>query len=373
MVSIVIGGDVCPHGSSFAELACKEDLLAGVASCFKDADAVAINLECPLTDTKQAIGKTGPSVRAPQAVARKLKDAGVTICAMANNHIMDFGPDGLADSVSACTEAGMLVTGVGENLEEAQKPLIMDLKGFRMGIIACAENEWSIADRNTPGANPLDMPDLLETTTSLRAEVDAIIVLVHGGREHYPLPYPKLQHWCRHLVRAGANAVICQHSHYAGAYEEYESGFISYGQGNLVFPTIRSNMPPSFFSGYLVKFSFDSMKNMSWKLLPYSLDVETGIPELMDEERASFMHEKLEELQPILLDPDRLEQEWNKIVKIDEGVFLVVLAGGNRYVRGINRRWPLINKWYTQPKRKLLLNMIRCEAIREAYLSILKR
>ena len=74
----------------------------------------------------------------------------------------------------------------------------------------------------------------------------------------------------------------------------------------------------------------------------------------------------------MLLDAEKLEAEWDNVVTQDEGAFLAVLAGGNRYVRALNRRWPILKKWYTAPKRKLLLNMIRCEAIREAYLSLLK-
>ena len=370
MASIIIGGDTCPHTHQPGR---QGPLLEGVSDRLRSADAVIVNLECPLTDTETRIEKTGPSLRAPTDIAQQLHRAGVTVCAMANNHIMDYGAEGLFSSMAACKEAGMHVVGAGSNLEEAQRPLVVDLGGFRLGVVACAEHEWSIAGRVAPGANPLDMPDLMETLSDLKARTDGIVVLIHGGREYYPLPYPKLQHWCRHLIRAGADAVLCQHSHCPGAYEEHESGFISYGQGNLVFPPVRSNVPASWFEGYLVELSFDASAGVTWEVLPCELNKDTGCPHFMGTKESGAMTTRLEGMREILTDPDRLDAEWNKVVRQDEGAFLAVLAGGNRYVRGVNRRWPILRHWYTTPKRKLLLNMIRCEAHREAYLSLLKR
>jgi len=369
MTSIIIGSDVCPYNSFEGQ---DKNILGGVSPSFKNTNAVIVNLECPLTDSELKLEKTGPCLRASKEIALQLKDAGITACTMANNHIMDFGSEGLVDSITACYKAGLLVTGVGETLKDAQQPIILNLQGFQLGLIACAENEWSIAGRNSPGANPLDMPDLLEQISILKPKVNGLIITIHGGREHYPLPYPKLQHWCRHLIRAGANAVICQHSHCPGTYEEYQSGFISYGQGNLVFPPLRKGMPKSWFEGYLLRFSFKKSKPLKWEIIPYTLNHISGYPTLMNPSKACLMKENLKKQQEILFDPEKLEKEWDNIVKSDEGVFLSVLAGGNRYIRAINRRWPIFRWWYSAPKRKLLLNMMRCEAIREAYLSLLK-
>ena len=74
---------------------------------------------------------------------------------------------------------------------------------------------------------------------------------MHGGNEGYPYPSPRLMDTCRFLVEQGANAVICQHSHCVGCYEEYRGGHIVYGQGNLIFDA--SIPPPGWNEGVLVR------------------------------------------------------------------------------------------------------------------------
>lgn len=70
---------------------------------------------------------------------------------------------------------------------------------------------------------------------NLRKKVDYVIVLYHGGKEHYRYPSPYLQKVCRRLVDKGADLVVCQHSHCIGCEEKYKSGTIVYGQGNFLF------------------------------------------------------------------------------------------------------------------------------------------
>jgi hypothetical protein len=132
-------------------------------------------------------------------------------------------------------------------------------------------------------------------------------------------------------------------------------------------------LPDTWNEGYLINLSWCADKGFSWRLIPYELNRVSGLPRLLSDDKAETVRKCLHEMSLVLSDPGQLEAAWNSKVRKDEGVFLAVLAGGNRYIQGLNRRWPVIKKWYTPSKRKLLLNMIRCEAFREAYLSILDR
>jgi poly-gamma-glutamate synthesis protein (capsule biosynthesis protein) len=285
---------------------------------------------------------------------------------------MDFGRRGWEDTIAACQDAGLKTVGSGSNLVSAAIPTILRLGDRRFAIIGSAEHEWSIAGRDRPGANPLDVPDLLEMIRELRAEVYAVIVLVHGGAENYPLPYPKLQHWCRHLIRSGASAVVCQHSHCMGAWENYRGALICYGQGNLMFPPTRRPLE-SWKTGYLIRLSWDQDDRLSWQFIPYRLDDHDWTPRRLDKAAERSLLRSLDALSSTLAEPEKLERAWQDHAMEDEGEYLAVLFGGNRAIVGLNRRWPIIGGWFGRKKSNLLLNMLRCEAHLEKYLAILDR
>ena len=125
--------------------------------------------------------------------------------------------------------------GVGRNLEEARRIWIQDLGGIRVGILAMAQHEFSIATSDSPGANPLDLIDFIRNVAAQRQNFDYLIVILHAGNEGYPYPSPRLMETCRFLVEQGAGAVICHHSHCAGCWEEYGGGYIAYGTGNFIY------------------------------------------------------------------------------------------------------------------------------------------
>jgi poly-gamma-glutamate synthesis protein (capsule biosynthesis protein) len=114
-------------------------------------------------------------------------------------------------------------------LTKAGDILLRTINSIRIGILALAEHEFSIATKNSPSANPLDLIEFVRSFKRHRDDFDYVIVLLHCGKEHYPYPSPKLQKTCHFMVEEGANAVICQHSHCTGCYEDYAGGHIVYG------------------------------------------------------------------------------------------------------------------------------------------------
>jgi len=116
--------------------------------------------------------------------------------------------------------------GAGENLSVASKPYIIQNDELKIGIYACAENEFTIATESSPGANPFDPLESLDHIQRLKEKCDYVLVLYHGGKEHYRYPSPYLQKVSRKIVEKGADLVVCQHSHCIGCYEEYKDATI---------------------------------------------------------------------------------------------------------------------------------------------------
>lgn len=235
---IVIGADIVPTTSNY-ELFGAGDALSlvgeGLLQVLRKADYRIFNLEVPLCDTDSPIKKCGPALIAPTATIAGFKTIGVDLFTLANNHIMDQGTDGFFSTMKMLDQAGIAHVGGGATLEDAQKPFVIEREGKKIGIYACAEHEFSIANETTPGANPFDPLESLDHIRELKEQCDYVIVLYHGGKEHYRYPSPNLRKTCRKIVEKGADLVVCQHSHCVGCEEKYLGGTIVYGQGNFLF------------------------------------------------------------------------------------------------------------------------------------------
>lgn len=237
-ISVVVGGDFVPAGAGVplfetgnATELVGEDLLAII----HEADFSVFNLEVPLTDKRSPIAKCGPNLIAPIATMTGLRAVNPGLFALANNHILDQGNQGLDSTLTVLDAVGASHFGAGANLAEAAKPFVFEKNGVRIGFYACTEHEFTIACDDAPGANPFDPLESLDHVAVLKAQCDYVVVLYHGGKEHYRYPSPMLQKTCRKLVEKGVDLVVCQHSHCIGCVEEYEGATIVYGQGNFLF------------------------------------------------------------------------------------------------------------------------------------------
>ncbi len=237
-MKLLIGGDLVPTKSNTSLFASTDvDALLGneLHTLLSGADYRLFNLEVPLTDVVSPIDKCGPNLIAPTATVAGIKAIGADFVTLANNHILDQGEQGVVSTIKALEQAGIAYAGAGKSLLEAKRPHIVNLDGKRVGIYCCAEHEFSIATPYTVGANPFDPLESLDHIAELKQQTDYVIVLYHGGKEHYRYPSPMLQKVCRKMVEKGADLVVCQHSHCIGCKEQWQDGTIVYGQGNFLF------------------------------------------------------------------------------------------------------------------------------------------
>lgn len=236
MKSLLLG-DISPTNitSPLFEQKDIETLFGDSVSLFKDNDINFVNLECVLTDFDKSIKKIGPALKAPLKTADVLKALGVNYCGLSNNHIFDFGIQGIKDTVDALNRVGIRYTGFGENYDASRKNLIIEKDGEKICIIAVCEHEYSYALENRMGSRPYDEYDTIDDIRKANKESDRVIVIYHGGKEHCRYPSPRLHKACHAMADNGADVVLCQHSHCIGCYEKYKDSHILYGQGNFHF------------------------------------------------------------------------------------------------------------------------------------------
>ena len=234
---IIFCGDLTPTKATRAAFD-RGDL----AALFGDAPAVlargdfaVANLECALTRRETPIRKIGSLERGLPKDALVIAAAGFTHAGLSNNHTLDYGIAGMRDTAEAVSAAGMTPFGFGENDRDSRRPLFLEKNGVRVAVIAVCEHEYSYALRDRFGANPFDPFDTMQDIAKAKCVSDAVAVMYHGGKELCAYPSPRLRKACRAMVRAGADLVLCQHSHCIGSRETYEGGEILYGQGNFLF------------------------------------------------------------------------------------------------------------------------------------------
>ena len=236
-MKLLICGDTVPTAGSapLFEAGDTNALFGRVKDEFAAHDRVIVNLECALTDSEHKIRKFGPNLKGPVQTAATLRAAGVTDCAIANNHILDFGVGGLHETERLLDAAGLRWFGCGETAEEAKKPYYIEKNGKKVAFLAFNEHEYTYALGNQAGAAPFDPFDAMAEIAAVKKTADYLVVLYHGGKEYCEYPSPRLRELCHAMTELGADVVLCQHSHIIGCMERHAGGTIVYGQGNFHF------------------------------------------------------------------------------------------------------------------------------------------
>lgn len=218
---LLIAGDFCDRYRI-------SDLIArgNYASLFDDikylteqADVSIINFEFPIVlHAGVPIAKSGPTLQGQPAAVDAVKYAGFNVCTLANNHILDQGTKCCIETRELLENAGIKTVGIGKNSAEAATVLYINQKEKgTLAIVNCCEHEFSIATDTTAGANPLNPIQQYYNIQEARTKADYVLVIVHGGHEHYALPSPRMKETYRFFIDAGADAIINHHQHcYSG-------------------------------------------------------------------------------------------------------------------------------------------------------------
>lgn len=201
------------------------------------ADIAMVNLECPITVRGVKVPKPY-NFRMPPKYLGLLAGAGIDIVSLANNHIYDFGKEGLFDTISYLDSVAVRHVGAGRNGEEAYRPVVFNVRGHVVGFLAYyGGGESPGAGKNSPGVARRDLERVVEAIGSVRRDSGAayVVVNLHWGTEKAERPDASQRTFARALIDAGADAVIGHHPHVLQGIEQYRSGVIVYSLGNLLF------------------------------------------------------------------------------------------------------------------------------------------
>lgn len=372
-MKIIVAGDFAPRArlaKQIEERKFAEVFPDDVREVIKSADFSFVNFESPVVeDGYQPIPKCGPNLRCTSEAAEAVRYAGFTGVTMANNHILDYGPEGLRKSIECCKCQGLDVVGVGDNLSEAEKILYLEKEGKKLAIINCCEHEFSIASDTTAGANPLNPIRQYYAIQEAKKQADYVLVIVHGGHEHFQLPSPRMQETYRFFVDAGADAVVNHHQHCYSGYEVYNGKPIFYGLGNFCFDA--SKMRNSIWNeGYMVMLSFDK-KAITYQMIPYIQYNDIASVELLSDR--TLFDNRIEELNGIIQNQKELKKEVDEYYRSTaSGMLLLHQPYENRILNKLYRMH-LLPSLVSRKKYLMLLNYIYCEAHHDKQVFALKQ
>jgi poly-gamma-glutamate capsule biosynthesis protein CapA/YwtB (metallophosphatase superfamily) len=225
-------------------------------------DLLLVSLECALTaHTKKSRGDPGKSFhfRADLSAVEVLKTAGVDFVSLANNHAASFGNIGLLETVEVLDRAGIAHSGAGKDLHSARTPAILEARGRRVGILACADylEEWAAGPRRTgiywlpvPPA-PAHFQELAKALHALREQTDLVVICIHWGPNMRERPTAAFRDLARQVIEAGADIFWGHSAHVVQGVEVWDGKPILYDTGDfvddyMVDPLLRNDLSALF-------------------------------------------------------------------------------------------------------------------------------
>lgn len=342
----------------------------------KGSDFSMINLESPLTykSDEHKILKTGPNLKANPKTVNTLKYLDVDLVTLANNHIFDYGQQGLDDTISICKENNINTIGAGKNLKQAKKIFYKKHEDAIVAIINIAENEWGNASSMKGGANPLDLIDNTLDIIDAKKKADFVFVIVHGGHEFYKYPSPRMKKLYRYFAELGADLVVGHHTHCYSGYEIFNEVPIYYSLGNFLFDSDTDF--PGWYEGFLLNVNVVKGEKIKTELLPYwqCNDENTSVNLLSEIE---VFNEDIKRINNVISDDKLLDVEYEKFIRKNENTVLSFFSNDNLFsfwkMRGLIRKMNLSRKFLRKKQLKSILNYVRCESHRDITFSVLEK
>lgn len=237
--SVAIAGDTM-FGDGASELIAAQGIaatLSGVTGMLREADVAVVNAEAPITGRTEALVSGAQySYASPPEAADALAAAGVDVLQLGNNHSMDRGAAGLADTTTIAARAGIATVGAGADRAEAARPLLVRAGGLTVALVSFGEN-YGAAKRSSdtaPGMLPFSAEAVLQAERVARqAGADRVVALVHWG-DNYAEVDASQRYWATELVAAGYDAVVGTGPHVLQPVEVVDGVPVVYSIGNFV-------------------------------------------------------------------------------------------------------------------------------------------
>lgn len=310
---IVIAGDWAPiRDFSDAMLADPAAVYGDLLPVIRESHLRVANLECPLVDAGAPVHKSGAVLKGVAGHIRGLTTVPFEVVTLGNNHVFDYGREAFESTRRLLDDNGIRYCGAGLSLAEAEAPLRVTVNGISAGLISFSEGEdLSAAADGTPGVYGWEVERVLDQVRTLRAEVQVVIVVCHGGVEYIPFPPPYLADALQRVAEAGADLVIGHHPHVPQGVQIHRDVPICYSLGNFVFfqPTDLQYRK----IGYLVKAGASSQGLERIRIVPY--EIGAGGLSLLRDEPLRRAYKMMNGLSAPLERGDGIAQAWHGFLK----------------------------------------------------------
>jgi poly-gamma-glutamate capsule biosynthesis protein CapA/YwtB (metallophosphatase superfamily) len=197
-------------------------------------DCMMVNLENAVTESSDSVEKEFVFKMKTNYLSL-LHDAGISIVNCANNHTADFGTEGILETICRLDSFGIQHTGIGRNLAEARKPVVLDINGVRIGILGYGGVSAFIASRTRPGTVPRSLGLIREDIQKLKPQVDYVVVQLHWGTELETIPDSSQIAFAHRIIESGADLIVGHHPHVLQGIEYYRKKVVAYSLGNFIF------------------------------------------------------------------------------------------------------------------------------------------
>jgi hypothetical protein len=240
---LVLGGLFLDHAR-----AAKLDLLHPfrlLNPLLRDLDVVVVNLEGPLFEGADRRAGRGVLLSNHEAVVECLSRFNRCVCVLGNNHILDYGAEGLRRTITRLQSKSIAVVGAGEDDAAARRATVVQADGWSLCCLSYTSDEPHvgsvIATRNSPGcASWQDRGRALADVSAARKAGHVVVVSLHWGHEFHQHPTHEQVAFARDLVKAGAKVVVGHHPHVVQGVEEIAGGLIAYSLGHFFVPPFRA-------------------------------------------------------------------------------------------------------------------------------------
>ncbi|CAM5789391.1 MULTISPECIES: CapA family protein [Brevibacillus] len=262
---------------------------------FQQDDFTVANLETPVTKNGTPASNKEFVYKSPPEAIPAMKEAGIDLVNLANNHSMDQGESGLLDTFQVLEDNGLEYVGAGPDAKRAYAPAYVERNGIRMaffGFSRVVPNVSWYAGKNKPGiAVSYDPAKAVEAIQLARGQADLVIVIAHWGKEREDYPVDHQMELSRAYIDAGADLVIGGHPHVLQGFEQYNEKWIAYSLGNFIFT--RSNDPKTW-ETMVLQASCTKTGDCQLKMLPHHAELGQAVP--MNEENSQALRQRMESL-----------------------------------------------------------------------------
>ncbi len=372
-VTVNIAGDFCIEPAYIGSNLLSQE----IKEVYQKADINIVNLECPVNKNgdRYKIVKHGPHLQTTDKIFDYFHQLNITAVTLANNHLLDYGVQGVETTLEECKKNSILSVGAGKNLAEAGKHIIIEKNNTSIAVVNFCEHEWSIATDETAGANPLDIVENLSQLKKAKESADFVLVIFHGGHEYYNLPSPRIKKLFRFFADNGADAIISHHTHCISGYEVYNNVPILYGVGNMLF-TRKSNFP-GWLTGLTAQLVLEKGQTVQFHFIPTRQSAGEPVLSVLQGNDKETVLKDVEQFSSIIADDSKLKNEWTALIEKRSPLYLyafsAVPAIPGRYVRSSLRRLGFVDKFLSKRYLAGVINYFTCQSHHDIATQVLKK